>query len=585
MAHGKIQHDLTANNSDLNAKLKAAKSKIKGYASSIAATLKIAAAAFLAVGAAVTGVSAYLLSLYSKQEKAEAKLASVLKATKNAVGLSRDELQGYAADLQKITTYADETTISAMGVLATFTKIRGDQFKEATKAAMDMSAVLETDLQGSILQIGKALNDPIKGITALSRAGVSFTEQQKEQIKALQESGDIIGAQKIILDELKGEFGGASEALANTFGGRVAQLKNKLGDFGEKLGEIIAPAAGKMIEWLDAATDKLDEITPYIKASFAVYAEFITASWERAAGATKTLVDFISDGFNTVQHYISDVWKHIVGNHGEAFSKIIGHLDVMLGSWEGFRGGIVQIWNQAMLAIQAAWDSATSYLAEKMVSIQGFFKDAWHALGEIGVAALTEPFARFMIWIEKKLAWLRGEKWLLTEEEETNVIQGTRAQALNDLAAKRKANEKETNEQIEAIRQAHEAKMAAIGAKSLKMTEEWEKQMGQLPRLSQRLADAWNGAFAEPEKMKEAQFKAAQAANADASSDKSKSSGRVGAIETAEVMYKRIASSAMNSRPADRTANATEKCAEHLKAIRANQKDQVAAKPQPVIGK
>ena len=31
--------------------------------------------------------------------------------------------------------------------------------------------------------LGKALNDPVKGITALGRAGVTFTDEQKKQIK------------------------------------------------------------------------------------------------------------------------------------------------------------------------------------------------------------------------------------------------------------------------------------------------------------------------------------------------------------------------------------------------------------------
>lgn len=61
-------------------------------------------------------------------------------------------------------------------------------------------------LSNQAIQLGKALNDPIIGMGALRKVGVAFTEAQKEQIKTLQESGDLMGAQKIILNELGNEF-------------------------------------------------------------------------------------------------------------------------------------------------------------------------------------------------------------------------------------------------------------------------------------------------------------------------------------------------------------------------------------------
>jgi hypothetical protein len=105
-------------------------------------------------------------------------------------------------------------------MLLTFTRIRNevgkgnDIFNQATQTVTDMSAALGTDMKKQAIQVGKALNDPIKGISALQRVGVSFTASQKEQIKALVESGDIMGAQKIILKELATEFGGAAAAAA-----------------------------------------------------------------------------------------------------------------------------------------------------------------------------------------------------------------------------------------------------------------------------------------------------------------------------------------------------------------------------------
>ena len=192
----------------------------------------------LTAGGAVAALAA-MTGAAKVQEQAERKLAAVLKATGGAAGFSAKELKKYASELQGVTNYGDEATLNAMAMLATFKDIRGDTFKASTEVMLDMSTVLDQDLKSSAIQLGKALNDPIRGVTALSRVGVSFTEQQKEQIKALQESGDLMGAQSIILRELQSEFGGAARAMADP----MVQLKNALGDIGEKIGEEVLPFA------------------------------------------------------------------------------------------------------------------------------------------------------------------------------------------------------------------------------------------------------------------------------------------------------------------------------------------------------
>ncbi len=89
-----------------------------------------------------------------------------------------------------------------------------------------MSAVMGQDLTSSMVQLGKALNDPIVGVGALAEVGVSFTAAQREQIAVLQQSGNIMGAQSIILAELNAEFGGAATAIRDTFAGSVSAAMN-----------------------------------------------------------------------------------------------------------------------------------------------------------------------------------------------------------------------------------------------------------------------------------------------------------------------------------------------------------------------
>ncbi|MBX3448108.1 MAG: hypothetical protein KF777_01040 [Planctomycetaceae bacterium] len=200
-------------------------------------------ARFAARATALTGVIGGALSAKAAvqaagvQLQAERKLAAVLNATAGAAGLSAMEIARYASELQSVTNYGDEATIAAAGILATFKNLKGDTFKEVIASAQDLSTVMDQDLNSSIVQIGKAMNDPIQGMSTLSRVGVSFTQQQRDQIRTLQESGDLLGAQAIIMAELKSEFGGAAKALADPF----TQMKNTVGDASESIGTLLIP--------------------------------------------------------------------------------------------------------------------------------------------------------------------------------------------------------------------------------------------------------------------------------------------------------------------------------------------------------
>jgi hypothetical protein len=103
-------------------------------------------------------------------------------------------------------------------------------------------------------------------------------------------------------------------------------------------------------------------------------------------------------------------------------------------------------------------------------------------------------FSRLFIWLQKKFTEARGEKWLLTPEEEQRTILSEQKAALAKLTAIRTQNEKDTNDKIEKLRKQHDQKMAAIGQASLDATREWEQRMGRAPILSDKLRAAWEGA-------------------------------------------------------------------------------------------
>ena len=157
-------------------------------------------------------------------------------------------IQEYATT-QAMATGIDEDAIKAsQAKLLTFSNIAseagktGGQFDRATQAAMDLNAAGFGDMQGNAIRLGKALQDPIKGVGALARTGVTFSASQKEMIASLVASGDSLKAQDMILKAVEMQVGGAANATVS----QSARMKVAFGELKESLGNSVLPAFDKM---------------------------------------------------------------------------------------------------------------------------------------------------------------------------------------------------------------------------------------------------------------------------------------------------------------------------------------------------
>lgn len=245
-----------------------------------------------AVGVGVLGLGALGLafkdsiSLAKTQRDAERQLNAVIESTGGAAGLTADQIKEMASGLQNVTNFGDEAIISGQNLLLTFTNIGGDVFPRATETMLDMSQALGQDMKSSAVQLGKALNDPIQGITALSRVGVSFTEEQKEQIRAMVEAGDVAGAQTLILDELAKEFGGSARAMADP----AVQLQNAWGDFKEVIGLAVLPILDRLAQrampLVTNAIEKAGPILDGVVSAFTVFTDTVAGGKDVMTAAT-----------------------------------------------------------------------------------------------------------------------------------------------------------------------------------------------------------------------------------------------------------------------------------------------------------
>jgi hypothetical protein len=216
-----------------------------------------------------------------------------------------------ASALQKTTKFSDDQIIAGDNLLLTFTKIGKDIFPAATETMLNMSQALGQDVKSSAIQLGKALQDPISGVTALRRVGVMLTDEQETLIKSLVETGDAAGAQKLILKELETEFGGAAKAAGTTFAGKLEILKNQFGEVKESIGGALMPILSNMLTWF---SDKMPAIQEFVTNAFATIkktveplAAVILPMVRNAFNAIGNAVKFVSDNFNILGPILAGV--------------------------------------------------------------------------------------------------------------------------------------------------------------------------------------------------------------------------------------------------------------------------------------
>lgn len=187
-----------------------------------------------------------------ESRKVGALTESIIKSTGGAAKISAKQVGALATAISNKTGVDDEAVQSGSNLLLTFKNVRNEVgkgakiFDRATAAAVDLSAAGFGDITGASKMLGKALNDPLKGLTALGKAGVTFTADQKKQIETLVKTGDVLSAQKIILKEVESQVGGAAAAAADP----MAKLSVIIGNVKETIGTAFLPIVDKAATWL-----------------------------------------------------------------------------------------------------------------------------------------------------------------------------------------------------------------------------------------------------------------------------------------------------------------------------------------------
>lgn len=243
-----------------------------------------------------------------ESQKVSAQTAQVIRSTGGAAGVSANQVGKLAGAISNYAGIDDEVIQGGANMLLTFKNIRNaagkgnDVFNQATKILTDMSVAMGTEPQQAAIQLGKALNDPVKGISALSRVGVTFDAQQTKTIKNLVKSGNTMKAQKIILRELGSEFGGSAKAQA-TAGDKMSVA---WGNLKEQIGTALLPT-------LDRAEKAISgKVIPTVS-------KFLT-EMQNGTGKGGKFVDFVKDLGSAVEHDVLPM-LHTLATDGKAVAS------------------------------------------------------------------------------------------------------------------------------------------------------------------------------------------------------------------------------------------------------------------------
>ncbi len=349
---------------------------------------------------------------FSDSAESVALLENVIKSTGGAAGKTSEQMQKMATTLQGNSLFEDDEIIrKVINQLLTFTNVSGTAFDRAAEASLNLSTALGQDLQSSAIQVGKALNDPIAGVTALRRVGVQLSEDQKDLIKSFVDAGDAASAQDVILKELEKEFGGAAEAASKAGTGPFKQLQIQMGNLTEDFGKLIVnaliPLAGYLssaVSWISGLSDETKTAILVVAGIAAAIGPVLIVLGSMATGLASLIglygtisvaVSAAGGVFAALGTALAPVIAVLTGPVGIAVA--IGAAVVALGYFvaqtETGHAIIVSAWNAIKDAAEYVWGgilsvvgTVTDALSEAWAGVSAELGDTWDSIAEAASA-------------------------------------------------------------------------------------------------------------------------------------------------------------------------------------------------------
>jgi hypothetical protein len=333
----------------------------KGFASmgsamkSVAKGTAVVAAAVAAAGAAVGALTYKLILSGEASNTADARIRNIAKSM-DLFGSGSDavaERLSALAEKMELQTGVERNSIKVtQAKLLTFKDLAqsadevGGNFDRATQAAVDMAAAGFGTAEQNAVQLGKALNDPITGLAALRRSGVTFTDGEKAKIKTLVESNRMHEAQALVLAAIEKQVGGSAKATADASVQIKAALSQGFAEVGKPLADALASITPQFLEFVEMAKPKLAEAGQFLVSIFRS-GEALNLVWSSLKLAFAQSVNFL---WATLRATIAATGQYIV----EYFKTAVTYFQILTTPefWSGMGNAIIGIFLSAISFLQ-----------------------------------------------------------------------------------------------------------------------------------------------------------------------------------------------------------------------------------------
>ena len=189
---------------------------------------------------------------------------AALQSMGPVAGRTSEQLAAMADNLEKTSTFEGDQILSKVTAnLLTFGNVQGEVFDRAQQAVADYSARTGTDLQSATIMLGKALNDPVNGMGALTKTGTLSKEwiaANKGVIESLVNTGQTAKAQGMILDEFARQYSGAAQEAQNADPWNA--MSDSINSMAESVGNILLPMMKPLADALQSVADAFTGLSP-----------------------------------------------------------------------------------------------------------------------------------------------------------------------------------------------------------------------------------------------------------------------------------------------------------------------------------
>lgn len=309
----------------------------RDQASSVIANIRNNIVSFASIATAALGAALFKGAI-DDAEQLEAqtrKLEAIIKTTGGTAGVTAEQINKMFAGDDNAVAFRN-----AAAQLLTFKSVGKDVFETTLRLADDLADAGFGNLESSAVQLGKALEDPVQGLTALSRSGVTFSETEQLLIKQLVETGDKAKAQGIILEAVAGQVGGVADAVGSGFRGANESIDASLRQIRENIGGALTPAltilasgiASVSARWAEMSTTtdaagnsvkSFSGVANFLAKTVAI-AGFAVDQLGRGIGATAANLTLLAQGDFAG---IGEVFKSYYADSADSFKKLNDQLD------------------------------------------------------------------------------------------------------------------------------------------------------------------------------------------------------------------------------------------------------------------